>query len=49
MIKNPKFISDKVNLTYYMLFYINMSLNYDHGTMPSATKDMQQTLDLNAT
>jgi hypothetical protein len=39
-IKEMQFDKSKVNLTYCLLFYINMSLNYDHGTMPSATKDL---------
>ena len=47
-IKELQFDKSKVNLTYCFLFYINMSLNYDHGTMPSATKDLQVHLDLNA-
>jgi hypothetical protein len=39
-IKEMEFDKTKVNLTYCLLFYINMSLNLDHGTMPSATKDL---------
>ena len=35
-------------MAYFLLFYINMSLNFDHGTMPSASKDMSITLDLNS-
>ena len=47
-LREMHFDKSKVNLTYFFLFYINMSLNYDHGTMPSATKDLQTHLDLNA-
>jgi len=38
-IKETHFDKSKVKLTYCLLFYINMSLNYDHGTMPAGTKD----------
>ena len=39
-IKEMDFDKSKVNLTYILMFYINLSLNLDHGSMPSATKDL---------
>ena len=47
-IESPKYVKKNVNLTYMFLFYINMSLNFDHGAMPAATKNLEVTLDLNA-
>jgi|TARA_B110000285_G_C14957970_1_gene530171 hypothetical protein len=48
-IENPKYTKRKINLTYAFLFYINMSLNFDHGAMPAATKALEIGLDLTAT
>lgn len=48
-IENPKYSKQSINLTYAFLFYINMSLNFDHGAMPAATKALEVGLDLNAT
>ena len=33
-------------MTYAFLFYANMSLNFDHGAMPAATKALEVGLDL---
>jgi len=48
-IENPKYTKRKINWTYAFLFYINMSLNFDHGAMPAGTKALEVGLDLTAT
>lgn len=48
-IENPKYTKRNINATYAFLFYINMSLNFDHGAMPAAVKALEVGLDLNAT
>ena len=35
-------------MTYYFLFYANMSLNFDHGAMSAGTKALEDGLNVNA-
>jgi len=47
-IENPKYTKRKINWTYAFLFYINISLNFDHGAMPAGAKALEVGLDLNS-
>ena len=36
-----------INLLFFLIFFSNVLINVDHGTLPGCTKEMSNDLDLN--